>query len=83
MGDSAFNLAIWQDILVDESWSIDPCGGPWGRVTATCIAYDVSRLGNCNLLTGVNHLVKVIVLVSLAVWQDCRFPHYRLSIYRE
>ena len=34
MGESAFNLAIWQDRLVDESWGIDPCGGPWGQVTA-------------------------------------------------
>ena len=27
-----------------------------------------------------NRLVKVIVLVNLAVWQVCRFPHYRLSM---
>ena len=33
--ESAFNLAIWQERLVDESWGIDPCGGPAGRVTAT------------------------------------------------
>ena len=33
----------------------------------------------CNLLTDVNHLVKV----NLAVWQVCRFPHYRLSMYTE
>ena len=35
MGESAFNHAIWQDRLMDESWGIDPCGGPLGRVTAT------------------------------------------------
>ena len=35
-GESAFNLAIWQERLVDETWGIDPCGGPVGRVTATC-----------------------------------------------
>ena len=37
----------------------------------------------CNLLTDVNLLVKVIVLVNLAVLQVCRFPHYRLAMYRE
>ena len=35
MGESAFNVAIWQERLVDESWGIDPCAGPVGRVTAT------------------------------------------------
>ena len=39
----------------------------------------------CNLLIDVNQLVKVIVLVSLAVWQVRRFQHYRLhvSMYRK
>ena len=35
MGESALNLANWQERLVDESWEIDPCGGPWGRVSVT------------------------------------------------
>ena len=35
MGESAFDLAIWQDRLVDKSRGVDPYGGPWGRVTAT------------------------------------------------
>ena len=35
MVESVFNLAIWQERLVDESWGIDPYGGPVGRVTAT------------------------------------------------
>ena len=35
MGEPAFNLAIWQERLVDESWGIDPVAGPVGRVTAT------------------------------------------------
>ena len=49
--------------------------GSFGRVTAT------RSFGKpCNLLTDVNHLVKVIVLVNLAVWQVCRFPHHRLSM---
>ena len=49
--------------------------GPLGRVIAT------RGFGKpCNLLTDVNHLVKVIVQVNLAVWQVCRFPHYRLSM---
>ena len=49
--------------------------GPLGRVTAT------RGFGKpCNLLTDVNYLVMVIVLVSLAVLQVCRFPHYRLSM---
>ena len=34
----------------------------------------------CNLLIHVNHLVKVIVLVNRAVWQVCRFPHYRIYV---
>ena len=44
MGESAFNLAIWQERLVDESWGSDPCGGPGGRVYTW--PYDVNRLGN-------------------------------------
>ena len=83
MGKSAFNLAIWQERLVDESWVIDPCEGPVGRVTATRGRMTSIVWKPCNLLTDVNHLVKVIVLVNRAVWQDCRFPHYRLSMYRE
>ena len=36
----------------------------------TC-AYDVNRLGNpVTYFTDVNHLVNVIVLVGLAVWQE-------------
>ena len=27
--------SIWQERLVDDSWGIDPCAGPMGRVTAT------------------------------------------------
>ena len=49
--------------------------GPLGRVTAT------RGFGKtCNLLTDANHRIKVIVLINLAVWQVCRFPHYRLSM---
>ena len=49
--------------------------GPLGRVTAT------RGFGKpCYLLTDVNHLVKVIIPVNLAVWQVCRFPHYRLHV---
>ena len=45
--------------------------GPLGRVTR--------GFGKpCDLLTDVNHRVKVIVLINLGVWQVCRFPHYRL-----
>ena len=55
--------------------------GPWGTSHCYTWAYDINRLGNpCNLLIDVNHLVKVIVLVSIAVRQVCRFPHYRLSM---
>ena len=64
-----------------------------GGLTRTGVLWDESLLyvgvwrqtfgKHCNLLTDVNHLVKVIVLVSLAVWQVCRFPHYSLSMYRE
>ena len=43
----------------------DLCGGPGGRVTA--IRGRQSFWKPCNLLTDVNHLVKVIVLVNLAV----------------
>ena len=54
--------------------------GPWGRVTATRGRMTSIVWETCNLFTDVNHLVKVIVLVSLAVRQVCRFPHYRLSM---
>ena len=40
--------------------------GVLGDESLLHVGYDVNRLGNCNLLTDVNHLVKVIVLVSLA-----------------
>ena len=73
----------WQDRLVDESWGSDPFGGPGGESLLHMGVWRQSFGKPCNLLTDVNHLVKVIVLVKLAVWQVCRFPHYRLSMYRE
>ena len=65
-------------VLVDESWGSNPCGVLRDE---SLLPVGVWRFGKpCNLLTDVNHLVKVIVIVNLAVWQVCRFPHYRLSM---
>ena len=62
---------------MDESLGSDPCGVLGDE---SLLHVSVWRFGKpCNLLTDVNHLVKIIVLVNLAVWQVCRFPHYRLS----
>ena len=51
MGESAFNLAIWQDRLVDESRGIDPSGAGASLGTSHCYmwAYDVNRLGTCSI----------------------------------
>ena len=65
---------------MDESWGSDPCGVIGNesllRVGVCCQSFGKPS----NLLTDANLLVKIIVLVSLAVWQGCRFPHYRLSM---
>ena len=58
----------------------DPFGGPGGDSLLHVGVWCQSFGKPCNLLTDLNHLVKVIVLVNLAV---CRFPQYRLSMYRE
>ena len=58
--------------------------GVQGKSHCYTWAYGVNRLGNpVTYMTDMNHLVKVIVLVNLAVWLVCRFPHYRLPMYRE
>ena len=60
---------------MDETWGSDPCGVLWDESLLHMVLEEP-----CNLLTDLNHRVKVIVLINLAVWQVCRFPHYRLSM---
>ena len=66
---------------MDESWGSDSCGVLVDESLQKNVGVLRQSFGKpCNLLTDVNHLVKVIVLVNLAVWKVCRFPHYRLSM---
>ena len=90
LNNSGFIVSNYRKSLILPGYDVNKCEwfcigvstfnlarewGPLGPVTAT------RGFGKpCNLLTGVNHLVKGIVLVNLAVWQVCRFPHYRLSM---
>ena len=52
-------------VLVDESWGSDPCGVLGDESLLNVGVWPQSFGKACNLLTDVNHLVKVIVLVNL------------------
>ena len=80
IGESAFILTRDIGVWVMGEWPV------WVLGEESLLHVGVWRQSfgkPCNPLTDVNHIAKVIVVVNRAAWQVCRFPHYRLSMYRE